>query len=118
MNIKIFKFIDIYTNGIFVEFNNKENKLLSIHLLLNDEIIEKTETTGESHLFSIDKSGHYRVEISLEAENTANIQSKEIYFHISEGERKNKIKTTTKEKTINQKIAGISNYYKSKKEKL
>ncbi|WP_272574057.1 S8 family serine peptidase [Providencia sp. PROV259] len=111
MNIKIFKFIDIYTNGIFVEFNNKENKSLSIHLLLNDEIIEKTETTGESHLFSIDKSGHYRVEISLEAEKTANIQSKEIYFHISEGERKNKIKTTTKEKTINQKIAGISNYY-------
>ncbi|WP_353243773.1 S8 family serine peptidase [Providencia sp.] len=111
MNIKIFKFIDMYTNGVFVEFNNKDNKLLSIHLLLNNEVIESVETAAESHLFFIDKSGYYRVEISQKSECIANIQSKEIYFHISEGERKYEVKPASKEKTINQKITGISHYY-------
>ncbi|MEQ4675048.1 S8 family serine peptidase [Providencia vermicola] len=111
MNIKIFKFIDIYTNGIFVEFNNESNELLSIHLILNDKVIDKTETTGENHLFSIDKSGNYRVEIILKSNDTTKHQSKEIYFNFSDEERKYEIKPTIKEKTTHKKIDGISHYF-------
>ncbi|WP_275074842.1 hypothetical protein [Providencia rettgeri] len=111
MNIKIFKFIDTNNNGIFIEFNNKQKKSLGINLILNDEIIEKVTTTNENHLFFIDKSGSYRVEINQELESTANIQSKEVYFHINEDEKKYEIKPAVKTKTINRKITGISHYF-------
>lgn len=111
MNIKIFKFIDILNKGIFIEFNNKQKKSLEINLILNNEIINKTTTTNESHLFPIDKSGNYRVEIHQELENIANIQSKEIYFHINEDEKKYELKPAVKTKTINRKITGISHYF-------
>lgn len=111
MNIKIFKFIDTNNNGIFIEFNNKQKKSLNINLILNDEIIEKVTTKNENHLFFIDKSGSYRVEINQELENIANIQSKEVYFHINEDEKKHEIKPAVKTKTINRKITGISHYF-------
>lgn len=72
MNIKTFKFIDKDSNGIVVNFDNKEKKTVTISLFLDNENIKTISTNKDYFIFNTDKSGDYHVTISF-IDNNKNI---------------------------------------------
>lgn len=63
MNIKTFKFIDKDSNGIVVNFDNRNKKTVTISLFLDNENIETISTNNDHYLFKVGKSGNYHVTI-------------------------------------------------------
>ncbi|WP_272517951.1 hypothetical protein [Providencia sp. PROV221] len=63
MNIKTFKFIDKDSNGIVVNFDNRNKKTVTISLFLDNENIETISTNNDHYLFKVSKSGNYHVTI-------------------------------------------------------
>ena len=114
MNIEIFKFIDEKTNGIVAKFDNTENSNLTVHLLLNDEVIETALTQGCSHLFHIEKSGYFHVEVNqTQNMNTqALFKSESMQFNLNhDTNKKNEAcNLAPKIKTNNIKIDEINQY--------
>ncbi|RFT09876.1 peptidase [Providencia rettgeri] len=113
MNIKTFKFIDKYSNGIVVNFDNRNKKTVTISLFLDNENIETISTNNDHYLFKVDKSGNYHVTISFidSNKNIHHLIDSPASYYFTQQKTKQNIKKESKSKTINHKIDGINKYF-------
>lgn len=113
MNIKTFKFIDKDSNGIVVNFDNRNKKTVTISLFLDNENIETISTNNDHYLFKVGKSGNYYVTISFvdSNKNILHLIDSPVSYRLPHQKINKKIKAEVKSKTINHKIDGIDKYF-------
>ncbi|EKT61865.1 S8 family serine peptidase [Providencia burhodogranariea] len=120
MEINVFKFINNNENGIVVNFNNPLKKEIKIDLVSGNKTIESILTEEENHLFQIEKTGIYNIELSFKDNNgfLKKTNSNEILFTKKNKTPRNEtyrnyvdIYSCSTEKSLNSKIDGIDKYY-------